>query len=115
MLTIEEIKKRKAEGKKKWRSSLIPFMRQQLDEKMPMESIASFLFETYQLSITLQILYKIKSDFYNAKNITFEQDSLARKEDLTEVLNQESTAEKLHEKINSTEKMNSHIELGDDF
>ena len=63
MLTIEEIKKRKAEGKKKWRSSLIPFIKQQLDEKMPRESIASFLFETYQLSITLQILYKIKSDF----------------------------------------------------
>ena len=115
MLTIEEIKKRKAEGKKKWRSSLIPFIKQQLDEKMPMESIASFLFETYQLSITLQILYKIKSDFYNAKNTTFEKDSLTRKEDLTEALNQESTAEKLHEKINSTEKMNSLIELGDDF
>ena len=82
---------------------------------MPMESIASFLFETYQLSITLQILYKIKSDFYNAKNITFEKNSLARKEGLIEVLNQESTAEKLHEKINSIEKINSLIELGDDF
>ena len=115
MLTIEEIKKRKAEGKKKWRSSLIPFIKQQLDEKMPMESIASFLFETYQLSITLQILYKIKSDFYNAKNTTIEKDSLTPKEDLTGLLNQESTAEKLHEKINSTEKMNSLIELGDDF
>ena len=115
MLTIEEIKKRKAEGKKKWRSSLIPFIKEQLDEKMPMESIASFLFETYQLSITLQILYKIKGDFYNAKNITFEKDSLTKKEDLTEVLNQESTAVKLHEKINSAEKINSHIELGDDF
>ena len=80
-----------------------------------MESIASFLFETYQLSITLQILYKIKGDFYNAKNITFEENSLAREEDLTEVLNQESTAEKLHEKINNTEKINRLIELGDDF
>ena len=80
-----------------------------------MESIASFLFETYQLSITLQILYKIKGDFYHAKNITFEKNSLAREEDLTEVLNQESTAEKLHEKINNTEKINRLIELGDDF
>ena len=115
MLTIEEIKKRKAEGKKKWRSSLIPFIKQQLDEKMPMESIASFLFETYQLSITLQILYKIKSDFYNAKNTMSKKDSFTRKEDLTEVLNRETTAVKLHEKIYNAEKRDSLIELGDDF
>ncbi len=67
MLTIEEIKQRKSAGKRKWRKSLLPFIKPLFDENIAMDTIVKFLLETYDFVISEDGLYQIKFRYYNAE------------------------------------------------
>lgn len=108
MLTIEEIIKRKNAGKRKWRSSLIPYIQTHLDKNVPMEIIASFLLETFRLSITVDILYKIKRDYYKATDLFSNINDIEKQPNKMDSL-------LLHEKMNNLSLKKSQIELGEDF
>jgi IS30 family transposase len=106
MLTIEEIIQRKNLGKRKWRSSLIPYIQDHLDKNLPMENVASFLLEKYQLVISVDILYKIKRSYYQRTRLSTDSN----------ITNQTNiNPQLLHEKMNSITVTNSNIELGEDF
>ncbi|MEY4541451.1 MAG: hypothetical protein RLZZ306_3208, partial [Bacteroidota bacterium] len=52
MFTIDEVKKRRMERKRKWGSSLILFLKDKLDENLPIEAIVEYLQETHNFQLT---------------------------------------------------------------
>ncbi len=116
MFTIEEIKKRRIEGKRKWGSSLILFIKDKLEENLPIESIAEHLAETHNLTLTVGDLYQLKSKYYlptpqNKTGIN-RSNCLQTKHVPVE---QNADAEKLYKAIYRTENQGSSFDLGKDF
>ncbi|MEA5461649.1 hypothetical protein VB796_21455 [Arcicella sp. LKC2W] len=120
MLTIEEIKKRKAEGKRKWRSSLLPYIKDKFDQNLPAEAICNFLFEAYGIKLSNDIIYQIKAK--HNKDIQNQKLTSSRKEfiksDSSAISKQSlepNTAEKIYQKIYESPVNNNEFDLGKDF
>jgi IS30 family transposase len=112
MLTIEEIKKRQKDGKRKWRSSIMPFIQEKLDEDMSAEYIVDFLSETYGLTVSIGILYQIKSKYYRKVSLApFSKTLISPLPQKTE----NSFANLLHQNMYDAEKEKSVFDFGDEF
>ncbi len=123
MLTIDEIKQRKLAGKRKWRKSLLPFIKPLFDENMPMDAIAKFLLETYNFAISEEVLYQIKFRYYNTEKSTKKilEPTLILKNNSKGIQssieqNQESpTAEKLFAQMKLANQKTNEFDFGNDF
>jgi IS30 family transposase len=123
MLTIDEIKKRKMEGKRKWGSSLIHLIKEKLDEDLPIEAIVIYLKDSYNFSVKIGDLYSLKSKYYfpisnkshEINQITSSQNPLKQKTS-TIVQNPEpSVAEKIYNDIYKPKNKETVFDFGDDF
>lgn len=123
MLTMDEIKQRKAEGKRKWRSSLLPFIKPLFDENMPVDAIVQFLTKTYDLHISEEILYQIKFRYYkveqraikNANHQKSNENNLIERDLLIEQNQESPKAKQLFAQMNATNKKTNEFDFGDDF
>jgi hypothetical protein len=120
MLTIEEIKKRKIEGKRKWGNSLILFIKDKLDEDLPIDVIAQYLKETYNFSLKVGDLYQLKAKYYtldtkiNLGILTTNSEQSAFN-DTNTTIEQNSDAEKMYQAIYKPESQKTSFDLGKDF
>ena len=120
MLTIEEIKKRKIEGKRKWGSSLILLLKDKLDEDLPIDAIAQYLEATHNFSLKIGDLYQLKSKYYlpipkinsSSNPSNAEQVSLKIKNTSVE---HNSDADKMYQAMYKTESQKTIFDLGKDF
>jgi IS30 family transposase len=123
MLTIDEIKKRKMEGKRKWGSSLIHFIKEKLDEDLPIDAIVIYLKETYNFSVKIGDLYSLKSKYYipiskNGSDINLlksPQNSLQPKTSTIAQNPKPSIAEKIYNDIYKPKNQETVFDFGDDF
>lgn len=120
MLTIEEIKQRKIDGKRKWGSSLILLLKDKLDEDLPIDVLVQFLKETFNFSLTVGDLYQLKAKYYVSKTKgNFEPNfqnviqNTSKQGDIS--IEQNSDAEKMYQAIYKTESQKIAFDLGKDF
>jgi hypothetical protein len=66
MRSIEDISKRKSEGKKKWGADLIKFVQPYLDDGLTIEEVIIWLKEQHDIEIDLNEFKRIKS-YYKTK------------------------------------------------
>ena len=66
MRSIEDISKRKSEGKKKWGGDLIKFVQPYLDDGLTIEEVIIWLKEQHDIEIDLNEFKRIKS-YYKTK------------------------------------------------
>lgn len=66
MRSIEDISKRKSEGKKKWGADLIKFVQPRLQDGLTIEEVILWLKEQYNIDIDLNEFKRIKS-YYKTK------------------------------------------------
>jgi hypothetical protein len=120
MLTIEEIKKRRIEGKRKWGNSLILLLKDKLDEDLPIDVIAQYLEETYSFSLKVGDLYQLKAKYYipdteinlsirstNSQQSTFKATNTT--------IEPNSDAEEMYQAIYKPENQKIAFDLGKDF
>ena len=120
MLTIEEIKKRKIEGKRKWGSSLILLLQDKLDEDLPIDAITQYLEDTYNFSLKVGDLYQLKSKYYTPVSKINSSIDLSNAEQCTSdianvIIEQNSDAEKIYQAIYKTGTHKKAFDLGKDF
>jgi hypothetical protein len=120
MLTIEEIKKRKIEGKRKWGSSLILLLQDKLDEDLPIDAIAQYLEATYNFSLKVGDLYQLKTKYYIpvpkiSSNINSSNSERSICNATNAIIEQNSDAEKIYQAIYKTESQKIAFDLGKDF
>jgi transcriptional regulatory protein LevR len=120
MLTIEEIKKLKTLGKRKWGNSLIHFLKDKFIENLSSESICNFLAESYQIELSPNCLNKLRSKYFFIEQHTNIQSSKpieAKEDDKLKIVQKKdySNAESLYQKIYPHEKPKNEFDLGDDF
>ncbi|MEA5402958.1 hypothetical protein VB776_08535 [Arcicella sp. DC2W] len=123
MLTIEEIKQRKAAGKRKWGKSLLLFIKPLFDENIAMDTIVKFLLETYNFVISEDGLYQIKFRYYNAEKnakkminpkLVIKNNSKSIHSNIEQ--NQESeTAEKIFSQMKQVNQKTNEFNFGNDF
>ena len=120
MLTIEEIKKRKIEGKRKWGSSLILLLQDKLDEDLPIDAIAQYLEATYNFSIKVGDLYQLKAKYYiPVSKMSSSINSYNSEQNIhnatNTIIEQNSEAEKMYQAIYKTESQKTTFDLGKHF
>jgi hypothetical protein len=120
MLTIEEIKKRKIDGKRKWGNSLILLIKDKLDEDLPIDMIAQYLEKTYNFSLTVGDLYQLKAKYYNPATKIYLDVHATKSEQSTlnatnTTIEQNSDAEKMYQAIYKPESQKTSFDLGKDF
>lgn len=98
---IEEVRQRKNEGKKKWGTFLVSFIKQSFDENTPYDFIVKELNDKYQINLSTHeltnLIYSFNKKTKNKQTVTSEVAQTIKKtvniiEDLKEnkiVLNQE--------------------------
>ncbi len=117
MLTIEEIKKRKIEGKRKWGSSLVLLIKDKLEEDLPIEAIVQHLEETYNFSLKVGDLYQLKAKYYvpDTKINLGIQPTNSEQRTFNTTIEQNSDAEKMYQAIYKPENQKIAFDLGKDF
>ena len=120
MFTIEEIKKRKIEGKRKWGSSLILLIQDKLDEDLPIESLIEYLKETYDFILTAGVLYQLKAKYYISVSKNYSStETLSQGPNITQTKNmsieQITDAEKMYNAMYKSETQKTAFDLGKDF
>jgi K+ transporter len=122
MFTIDEVKKRRMERKRKWGSSLILFLKDKLDENLPIEAIVEYLKETHNFQLTAGDLYQLKSKYYipSMRTHTIKEESLVHESkqihsQSVEQIPNLSDAQKMYNSIYKNVNKKIAFDLGTDF